>query len=437
MPIEDADKVHARGSKDANKINLFGIVKLSMMQIMALGGGGVALIFIAIAAYMFMTPAPIVIQNTTPAIFINDTNISFDIITTNYNYRIIKMTFVGNKTINDIKSELLLSMYPPSSQHYIPRQAILNNNVTEFDSTNNTIYVYTGLDNAFHMSYNAPSYSECTDFINGNWTLNIDEPKKNLYKYKFTITNSKTIIIENGMSIIDSLNGVQDYSTLFVYDGLYKERIILSKPLRLIGMDNPVIDAGGLDSGITLKSSNNVISGFTIINSGNKELTDGGIVINPGSSGNTITKNTIYKTIYGIWLYYSDSNIITNNTIRDNDMIGISLSTSNANTIENNTIYNNINGIFLDTKSDKNVIRENDVFYNKNYGILIENYQEKSNICEYNIYSNNKMSCSNSIDRDHPNITITQTPTPKPTPTVTDYNDWWSDCKGNPKCYQS
>jgi nitrous oxidase accessory protein len=219
-----------------------------------------------------------------------------------------------------------------------------------------------------------------------------------------------------------------------VYPGRYKERIAISNPVRLIGINNPIIDSGGLGASITLRSKNNVVTGFTIMNSGNKEFFDGGIVILPGSNGNIITKNNIYKNIYGIWMYKSESNTIANNTISDNDKVGIMILDSSSNSITNNIAYSNIDGIRLNSVSDLNIVTDNIVYDNKGYGIIIENYQVSSNTCEYNSFNNNKMSCTDSVDRDHP-INITVTITPKPSTTSLD--DWWADCKGDPKCYQS
>lgn len=438
MPIEDADRVHSKRGKDSASITIFGR-SIGVMKLMTIAGVGIGGLFLLIAAVLMMYPAPqvnIIPVQETP-IIPNTPKISFDLMSTNYNYRIIKLSYVGDKPVIDFKSELLLSMYPPKSTHYVQRQAILNDvEISTFDNHTNVIYLYTGIDNNFHTSYTIPKYESCVDFLDGDWNLNIDDntTKRNIYKFKFNITSSKTKFIENGTSINDTIFISPEYSTFFIASETYKEKISIFKPSRVIGIGNPVIDAGGFGSGITIHSNNNVISGLTIINSGVKESVDGGIVVMPGSNGNIITKNTIYKTIYGIWLNGADSNTITNNTVHDNDNTGIRLTKSSSNTITGNIAYNNIDGIHVDSASRSNIIRDNNLYNNKAYGVIIENYKLLNNICEYNIYNNNKMSCSESIDRD-------RTPVPQSTSvtsTVTeDPDDWWSSCNGNPKCYQS
>lgn len=440
MPIEDADKVHSRRGDQA-VITIFGH-KIGFMKLMTIIGVSIAAIFIISAGFMMMNPSPVVINTTnvtpTPQIIKNESNMAITITKTNYGYNIIQLSYKGNKPISNFQKEIMLSMYPPQSTHYVQRQMVIyDDDITYFNDQYNNLYIYTGLDNAFHISYDAPKYSECVDFINGDWSLNVDDniKKQNIFKYTYTIKNSKTTIIENNISINTSIQNVPDYTTFFVYSGRYKERIVIGKSIRLIGINNPIIDSGGIGASLTLRSKNNVITGFTILNSGNKEFFDGGIVILPGSNGNIITKNSIYKNIYGIWMYKSESNTISNNTIMDNDKVGIMIIDSSSNTIINNIAYNNIDGIRLNSGSDLNTVTDNIVYDNKGYGIIIENYQTSSNTCEYNSFNNNKMSCTDSIDRDHPiNITVTPTTTPQNGTTL---DEWWADCKGNPKCYQS
>jgi parallel beta-helix repeat protein len=440
VPIEDADKVHSKRGADQASITIFGR-KIGFMKLMTIAGVGVAAIFILIAGIMMMTPPPAVVNITptpTPIIITNESNMAFSVIKTNYGYNVIQLSYKGNKPISNFPNELLLSMNPPQSQSYAQRQTIkYDSDILYFNDQYNNLYIYTGLDNAFHISYTSPKYSDCADFINGDWSLNIDNniTKRNNYKFNFNIANSRTKILENNISINDSIQNSQDYSTFFIYPGRYKEKIIVANSIRLIGINNPIVDSGGFGAVITLRSKNNVISGLTIMNSGNRDYFDGGIVILPGSTGNIITKNNIYKNIYGVWMYKSDSNTVINNTIMDNDRVGIMVMDSSSNSITNNIVYSNIDGIRLNSGSDFNTITDNNVYDNKGYGIIIENYQVSENTCEYNAFNNNKMSCTDSIDRDHPiNTTISTSATITPSTTN---NDWWADCKGDPKCYQS
>jgi parallel beta-helix repeat protein len=417
MPIEDADRVHSRGNENTI-FSIFGF-KITMMKLLLIVGGGIGGIFLIAAAVLMMTPTPIDVNiaPTLTPIPVPPTNMSFEIIQNKYNYSIVQITYDGTQLIRDLRTELLLSVDPPQSNQYVKRQSIVIENVTMVNNSNlNKLYVYTGTDNAFHISYIIPKYEDCVDFIEGDWVLNVDNGKThtNLYQFKYSIISSKTQIIDsNTMRINDVITNTPDYSTIFIYYNIYKERLNITKPLRIIGMNNPIIDAGGYGSGIIAHSSNNTISGLIILNSGIKHLYDGGIV-----------------------LLNSNSNTINNNKIYSNDNSGITLVSSSLNSITNNILYNNLYGIYADSQSDVNTIRENTLYSNTQYGIIIDNYNNLNNICEYNNYNIDKMSCSNSINRD---VTPIRTSQPQITSTnsVTTEETNWNNCQGNPKCYQS
>lgn len=76
------------------------------------------------------------------------------------------------------------------------------------------------------------------------------------------------------------------------------------------------------------------------------------------SNSNTITENTISNNVNGIYVYGSNHNEISGNTVNDNSN-GIYLNTnSNSNNLSGNTITNNLYGIYLWTSSS-NVLTGN------------------------------------------------------------------------------
>lgn len=435
MPIEDADRLHSKKGGDTLFI-IFGY-KLNLMKCMMIAGCSIAGLFLLVSLYFYMSPAPTPVPVNVTIDATPTTTMDFSV-TNNNNCRIIKLHYTGTKSFNQFNKEVFLSMNPPTDSPYIQRQAIMTTGITSFNQKLENLYIYTGYDNLFHASYTIPKESECIDFVNGTWAMNADDgiTHYNMYTYKFSISNSKTKVINTFESINESLKS--DYTTLFIQSGTYKERLFISKSVKLFGIGNPVIDAGGVGAGIVVQSNNNVISGLTVINSGINNNSDGGIILLPGSSGNTITKNTIYKTLYGIWLNQANSNTITNNTIYDNDNTGIRITKANLNTIMHNTIYNNVYGIYADSSSDLNIIKENTLKTNIKYGILIDNYKNLKNICEYNIYTTDQMSCSDSVNRDQHTTTASNGTVIKitSTPTISS-TDPWSSCGDNPKCYQS
>jgi parallel beta-helix repeat protein len=75
--------------------------------------------------------------------------------------------------------------------------------------------------------------------------------------------------------------------TILVYSGIYHENVNVTKQLTLRGIGNPVVDAAGSGSAITLAAHGITLEGFTATGSGfNPEV---GIRVT--SSNNTLTGN--------------------------------------------------------------------------------------------------------------------------------------------------
>jgi len=101
------------------------------------------------------------------------------------------------------------------------------------------------------------------------------------------------------------------------------------------------------DDGIYLENSdNNSIQGTTVYDNG-----DMGIYLKTGSDNNTISNNQIYDTRpysnhyvhqgYGLYLAASTNNIITDNTVYNQEQYGIALKFAHNNSVTHNTVYNN------------------------------------------------------------------------------------------------
>ena len=122
---------------------------------------------------------------------------------------------------------------------------------------------------------------------------------------------------------------------------IYNYSIIIQKNSITIDGNNYNLQADGTSIGFNLSS----ITGVTIKNLKIKGFAYGIYLFD--STTNTITQNTITNnTIGGIALYYSPSNTISSNTIRYNRE-GIYLHESPSCTIQSNTITNNDNGLML------------------------------------------------------------------------------------------
>jgi parallel beta-helix repeat protein len=155
----------------------------------------------------------------------------------------------------------------------------------------------------------------------------------------------------------------------------------------VVEIDNIVIDGAGYTVqgagtgiGITLSSRTNV----TVINTRVIGF-QYGIHLNYTSfsvvSGNFFNSTPPTHIMYfGIWLYYSNNNTISGNTLRYTIMRGILLVSSHNNTIQDNDQMYSENGIYLTGESKENAISGNVVKYNTRYGILLDQFSNENTL---------------------------------------------------------
>ncbi len=203
-----------------------------------------------------------------------------------------------------------------------------------------------------------------------------------------TSSNGKTLYVggsgpNNYTKIQDAIDDASDGDTVFVYDDSspYYENLKVNKSINLIGEDRGTTVIDGNKSGNVIYISTNLVSirGFTINNSGYK-IGDSGIYIK--SNHTTITSNTILTNDVGIFIEKpSHSNIIIGNNIHSNinyDAFGIFLFYTDFNTISGNTILLHWIGIVLD-RSNNNTISSNKVSSSKqDDGITLVNSNNNS-----------------------------------------------------------
>ena len=222
-------------------------------------------------------------------------------------------------------------------------------------------------------------------------------------------------------TIQQAVDAAKPGDTVLVAPGTYTENVVVSKPLTITG--NATVNAADSSKDVFLITSPGVhIDGLTI--SGGEtgvnvagvascaitNITEHGNVFavylanatNSVVSNNNLannhygvycdyaTSNTIANNVAtgetgggnnatysdGIYLYYSDSNNVTQNNLSDNHVYGISLFHSSGNDISNNTIHANDNiGVRLGEAADNNTLSFNTIGGSSQLGILILNAQ--------------------------------------------------------------
>ena len=232
----------------------------------------------------------------------------------------------------------------------------------------------------------------------------------------------------NYSKIQDAIDNSTDNDTVFIFNGHYKESIIINKSLNLKGenkesviinnfqqiysiyIQSPRVNISNINIqesqiGIYISNlgegyvniSDNIFTknneAIRIYNSSYIKITNN-LIVNNSEFGivlsenreNEIIGNNITQNFRGLYLdRWSIFNIILKNNCSDN-IYGISLKFSFFNNIKDNDFYNNIWAVYL-TDSENNSITDNNIQYCANSGILLENSDD--NVIEPNFFNNN------------------------------------------------
>ncbi|MGB9841728.1 MAG: right-handed parallel beta-helix repeat-containing protein [Candidatus Bathyarchaeales archaeon] len=179
-------------------------------------------------------------------------------------------------------------------------------------------------------------------------------------------------------SIEEAINAVADGGTVFVKKGIYKEVLVINKPVSLKGedKDTTVINGAGKGTVILIQHDNVEVTGFTVIYSETPNTpspiwmwSSRLIGIHLLSVRNcSVFGNKISDCGAGIWLFDAHQNNITNNYLLRNDY-GIRIQSSTENTVATNTITENWGGLWLLSASGNNFSANNMTNNTRNFGV--------------------------------------------------------------------
>jgi len=210
--------------------------------------------------------------------------------------------------------------------------------------------------------------------------------------------SAKTLYVGGGgpgnyTTIQGAIDAATKGDTVFVYSGVYFERIVVNKTVSLNGEKGKLVLVWGNEKGDVVRISADWVNltGFTVIRSGedptgygysgielsgasscyianNEVLVNFHGIVLRNSAGNTIVNNEVYgNTDIGIFIEGSVMNTVANNVVYLNGWAGIVLTYSSGNTVANNTVSDNQDGIYV-LGSTYNTISDNN-FSNYERGI--------------------------------------------------------------------
>jgi parallel beta-helix repeat protein len=201
-------------------------------------------------------------------------------------------------------------------------------------------------------------------------------------------------------TIQEAVDAASDGDTITVREGTYNENVDVTKQLTIIsenGADSTTVTAADEEDHVFYVTAEYVtIDGFTVTGAtgmdesqaNEEEKGRAGIFLGDGAGHCTISDNIVFSNYYGIRLTSSSDNTISNNEVHSNTMEGIYLWTNcNNNVIDGNTAYSNggHGGIFLWLNCKNNVITNNYCHSNPDHGIKIhessDNTLIENNLC--------------------------------------------------------
>jgi parallel beta-helix repeat protein len=138
---------------------------------------------------------------------------------------------------------------------------------------------------------------------------------------------------------------ILDGQVVAVKAGLYRENIVLNKSVLLLGenQSNTVIDGGGYGTVVSVKADNVGFVGFTVRSSGSNYPpygNDCGLLLDHSAGGN-ISSNIFVGNRVGVYVLFSENNILEDNMVNSSLESGIWLWHSGNNTLRRNTMFNN------------------------------------------------------------------------------------------------
>jgi nitrous oxidase accessory protein NosD len=175
----------------------------------------------------------------------------------------------------------------------------------------------------------------------------------------------------NYTTIQDAVNASVDGDIVFVYDDSspYYEHVVINKSITLMGenRDTTIIDGGRIGTIVYITTVSVNMTGFIVQNSGHGIIVENSIYEGSNYISNIISINNTY----GVSLYSTDYNTISNNIITNSHWAGIVILDSCYNNVSGNRIINNdFAGILVESALPSTVgyprqgTEGNNIFYN-------------------------------------------------------------------------
>lgn len=194
-------------------------------------------------------------------------------------------------------------------------------------------------------------------------------------------------------TIAEAISKAKPHDTIIVNKGVYNEHdIIIDKPLRIIGKNQPIIDGNKKGYILIVKSDSVFVSGLTVKNPGQSYTKDYAAIYISRSKYFTFKENVLENVFFGFLIEKSHYGSILNNHVSSEAVReassgnGVHLWHCSNILIEKNEVNRLRDGIYLEFVTKSKVI--NNLSYNNlRYGLhfMFSNQNEY----HYNTFTNN------------------------------------------------
>ncbi len=124
------------------------------------------------------------------------------------------------------------------------------------------------------------------------------------------------LTVKAGQSIAAAIAHAQPGDVVRVERGYYKERLLIDKPLTLVGINRPTISGGKQGDTIRITAVDVVIEGLIVRDSGDSLLDqNAGIYIWPGAHRAIVRNCDLTYNLFGLWIEKANDVRIENNLI--------------------------------------------------------------------------------------------------------------------------
>jgi nitrous oxidase accessory protein len=120
---------------------------------------------------------------------------------------------------------------------------------------------------------------------------------------------------DGALSLQQRIDRAAPEDIVIVDGGIFREHVVINKPISLIGRNSPVIDGGGQGDVVTISADDAVISGFTVRGSSKNLSQEPAAIKIKDAKRVTVRANVLQDSHFGIHITNSSDDVIENNTI--------------------------------------------------------------------------------------------------------------------------